>query len=254
VTYAAYLRENEVDLALGVVAEAAATRGAEPFSLDVIRELLRLIPADRAGYFEYGLARPEVSDLLMWDGTGPRYWVEEPEFAFGWDDDVVCAAIGSMPLHDIRSRETAAAMRASDVLTRAQLRRNPWYATVLRPRSVEHEVKLWLSSPRHCVRGFFFVRGPQDRDFNEQECALLTVLRRHLSAARERWERRQPSKALTARELEVMRLVADGSTNRQVARRLVVSDATVRTHLEHVFEKLGVHTRTAAVAQVFGTD
>ena len=53
---------------------------------------------------------------------------------------------------------------------------------------------------------------------------------------------------LSARELEVLRLVADGLSNREVARALVVSEATVKTHLNHVFGKLGAESRTAAVA------
>jgi DNA-binding CsgD family transcriptional regulator len=60
------------------------------------------------------------------------------------------------------------------------------------------------------------------------------------------------SLALTKREIEVLRLIAEGLTNREAARRLSVSDHTIRTHLEHVFTKLGVGTRTAAVAKAFG--
>ena len=49
------------------------------------------------------------------------------------------------------------------------------------------------------------------------------------------------------RELEVLTLVAQGLTNRAIARRLTVSEATVKTHLVHLFAKLGVADRTAAV-------
>ena len=61
-----------------------------------------------------------------------------------------------------------------------------------------------------------------------------------------------PSLALTKREIEVLRLVAEGLTNREAARRLTVTDNTIRTHLEHIFTKLGVGTRTAAIAKAFG--
>lgn len=52
---------------------------------------------------------------------------------------------------------------------------------------------------------------------------------------------------LTGRELEVVRLVARGASNREIARDLHLSEATVKTHLIHVFEKLGVADRTSAV-------
>jgi DNA-binding NarL/FixJ family response regulator len=60
---------------------------------------------------------------------------------------------------------------------------------------------------------------------------------------------RQPATPpLTARELQVLRLIAKGATNREVATRLHVSEAMVKTHLVHAFGKLGVSDRTAAVA------
>jgi DNA-binding NarL/FixJ family response regulator len=59
---------------------------------------------------------------------------------------------------------------------------------------------------------------------------------------------REPAaQPLTQRELQVLELVARGATNREVAARLQVSEATVKTHLVHAFGKLGVSDRTAAV-------
>jgi two-component system nitrate/nitrite response regulator NarL len=54
---------------------------------------------------------------------------------------------------------------------------------------------------------------------------------------------------LTARETEVLRLTADGHSAPEIAEALSLSAATVRTHLQHVYEKLGVSDRAAAVAQ-----
>jgi DNA-binding NarL/FixJ family response regulator len=56
---------------------------------------------------------------------------------------------------------------------------------------------------------------------------------------------------LSPRELEVLRLVAAGATNRSVARQLFVSEATIKTHLLHLYAKLGVRDRAAAVATAY---
>jgi DNA-binding NarL/FixJ family response regulator len=62
----------------------------------------------------------------------------------------------------------------------------------------------------------------------------------------DRW-RAPKADAPTDRELEVLRLVARGLTNRAIGRQLSISEATVKTHLVHAFDKLGVDDRTAAV-------
>jgi ATP/maltotriose-dependent transcriptional regulator MalT len=56
---------------------------------------------------------------------------------------------------------------------------------------------------------------------------------------------------LSARELEVLELVARGTTNREAAARLFISEATVKTHLLHIYTKLGVPDRASAVAAAF---
>ncbi|WP_430331372.1 response regulator [Rhodococcus sp. ACT016] len=58
----------------------------------------------------------------------------------------------------------------------------------------------------------------------------------------------QPRADLSAREIEVLALVAQGLSNRAIAKQLFVSEATVKSHLVHAFTKLDVDSRTAAVA------
>jgi DNA-binding NarL/FixJ family response regulator len=60
-----------------------------------------------------------------------------------------------------------------------------------------------------------------------------------------------PQEALSQRELEVLRLVAGGAANREAAVRLFVSEATIKTHLLHIYGKLGVRDRAAAVGEAF---
>ena len=59
---------------------------------------------------------------------------------------------------------------------------------------------------------------------------------------------RAPRSSLTPRELEVLQLVAAGCSNREIGHDLMLSEATVKSHLVHIYDKLGVRSRTSAVA------
>jgi DNA-binding NarL/FixJ family response regulator len=96
-----------------------------------------------------------------------------------------------------------------------------------------------------------FVRGP-GLDFTERDRALLTLLRPHLHQAYLDAERRRhPTPRLTPRQWDLMNLIATGHTNTQIARRLGLSEGTVRTHLQNIYGKLQVSSRTAAVTRAF---
>jgi DNA-binding NarL/FixJ family response regulator len=95
----------------------------------------------------------------------------------------------------------------------------------------------------------FFLRGP-GLDFQDQDRAMLTLLRPHLYEAYLHAERdRRPPSPLTRRQVDVLLLLADGLTNGQIARRLGISEGTIRAHLENAYRQLGVNNRTAAVTR-----
>src|SRR6266700_3930222 len=102
---------------------------------------------------------------------------------------------------------------------------------VLKARDAEH-----LIQTVRLVAGGNMVIDPQ----------LVVALAEELSTVKER-DRKADS--LTAREIEVLQLLAFGHTNRDIAEKLFISPDTVKTHLEHIFEKLGASDRTAAVAE-----
>ena len=91
--------------------------------------------------------------------------------------------------------------------------------------------------------------GPE---LTDRERFLLRLLRPHVEEYYQRWRRQHPASVdLTPRQLAVLGLVRDGYTNGQIGRRLHLSEGTVRTHLNNAYERLGVQSRTAAVAAVF---
>jgi DNA-binding CsgD family transcriptional regulator len=235
------IAERDVDGVLAVVAEAALVEDAHPFGLPVVERLLNVVPAERGGYFEAGVPA---------HGRGALYAVQTVDLM--WDVNAFLAAEPTYPLRDACSASATTAVKLSDFLRPKEKERSLWYQSIMRPHGAEYECKLWLPAPTGITRGFFFIRGRRDRDFDERDRSVLTVLRPHLAAIRERWERRRRVPGLTDREEEVLRLLKEGLTNQEIADRLVIATGTVRTHLENIFDKLGVHTRTAAVARAFG--
>lgn len=117
---------------------------------------------------------------------------------------------------------------------------------------IEHEMMVCLTAvPGRSVRLIFFRRA--GADFSERDRGLLALLRPHLHEAYRAAERRRRGGApeLTRRQRELLRLVADGYTNARIGRRIGLSEGTVREHLENIFARLQVSSRTAAVIKAF---
>ncbi|HEY3266166.1 MAG TPA: response regulator transcription factor [Armatimonadota bacterium] len=88
------------------------------------------------------------------------------------------------------------------------------------------------------------------RRISNGECLLDSCLTRRLfeefSVLRVRAASAPPPHGLSAREVEVLRLVAEGLNNREIGGRLFVEEKTVKTHLHNIFDKIGVRDRTQA--------
>lgn len=93
------------------------------------------------------------------------------------------------------------------------------------------------------TRGWVKFRAQSRFDAGEHLIAAVEMAHANRSAAPDHLP------ALTPREKEVLELASDGCSTPQIAAALVVSPATVKTHLEHIFEKLEAHDRVSAVAR-----
>jgi DNA-binding CsgD family transcriptional regulator len=227
------LAERDYVGVLDVLHEAAAVDGPLPFTRPVLQALRDLIPCDVVAYHE-GV---DGARRVVWDGE-PRGIVppapREARRRYEEEDPLV---------------PTVGARKYSDYLSRREFHRLATYAEVARPLGVEDMFRLWLEPDGAGGARLEFDRP--DRGFRERDRGVLDLLLPHL---RQFWinamRRRRPvtDSRLTAREGEVLALVAEGRTNAEIARLLWISRETVRKHLENVYDKLGVHTRTSAVA------
>lgn len=227
------LGHRDVHDALKLVHEASSIE-------TTVEPLARLIPCELMSYTEWDIA------------VGPRATstVEQPDVA---TSPAVIEArrelCSTYPLSiKLRSTETRA-VKISDFVSLRELHRSDYYDCVLRPFRIEYQMRLFLAAPAGTSRVFSFSRHGNERDFSERDRTLLELLRPFLTAIRERFDRHQDD-SLTEREAEILGWVARGKTNREIASILYVSPHTIRKHLEHAYEKLGVHTRTAAIARM----
>lgn len=176
---------------------------------------------------------PDTGD----DAGHPLFWVHY------WDSPC------SFP---DRTTDPYGVMKPTDLCSPREWRRSPMYVDLIGRGGKEHELLLFIDDgPGRSLR-LIFSRARGARDFTERDRSLLVLLRPHLHAAYRTVLRRQRgTPELTPRQWQLVRLIDAGYSNTQIARRLNITQNTVRTHLEHVFQRLEVTSRTAALARAF---
>lgn len=235
------ISERDASALLELVHDGASETGTEPFPPNVLHALVELIPSDACvGYQEgdisSGFRMVEQVRLL---GAPPSKAIQEAFHTLGCQNPMNCC---------FRPRERRV-LRISDFFERRERSKLEWDAAVWRPYGIDDGLRLWLPAPPGRARSIYLERS--GKDYTDRERMLLSLLRPHLIRMRENAEFRRRSSGdhgLTAREAEVLGWIARGKTNAQIARLLFISPHTVRKHIENIFEKLGVRTRTEAAA------
>jgi DNA-binding CsgD family transcriptional regulator len=234
------LSEADYRGVLAVLSEASTVEGPTPFTKPVLEALRRLVPCDVVTYHE----RLEPS------GRRHLRYVGEPR---GEVTPEIRAAVRRHWSSDPLTVPYDGARKYSDFLSRREYHRLGMYQEASRPLRIEYMMSLWLDPHGADMARLEFDR--ETKDFSERDRAVLDVLRPHLAQFRANAVRRRRAGGslagrLTPREREIIDLVAKGHQNSEIAAILWISTETVRKHLENAYEKLGVHTRTAAVAAV----
>jgi DNA-binding CsgD family transcriptional regulator len=118
------------------------------------------------------------------------------------------------------------------------------------PTRLGTDLAMPLPGPPGIARCLTFSRG-SDSPFVEEDRGAAVLLQPHIADALRVQSHRAAAGLLTRRQHELLRLVATGEDNVAIARQLRLSPTTVRTHLENAFARLGVSSRTSAVARLW---
>jgi DNA-binding CsgD family transcriptional regulator len=242
---------REARALLDVASAIAYDARAGAFAPEGLTALLELLEADWVTYSEgpIGAARlplplPVKSEVETRPFAGHTAELEAtfnrlfPEYTLGCRPAPACGVV-----------------LIGDVTTDRAWHRTAVYNEWCRVVHIEPQAKISLTVPGSAIgRGLMFdLADDVRRTFGERERTILTLIRPSLMRPivwAEKIRVRHRALGLTARELEVLDLVRSGMTNGEIAGTLVVSPATIRSHLEHAFAKLGAHTRTEAIARL----
>lgn len=251
------MRADRCEALLGFLSEAVSDQGTTPFPARVLAGMRLVVRCETVWYFEwspqelleFSLAADEPEKIL-------RVWPAYRHVRH--DDPLPGGAPDGGPLPD---REwLGQALTISDFVSGREFRRGGLYAEICRPLGVRAVMKLFL--PAGAAAGASLVFDTTRSRFTDSDRLALQRLIPYLVQLRRNAHARKAYLALldstaaartrlqplTPRERVVLARAAAGETNAMIAQALFISPGTVRKHLEHIFDKLEVRTRTEAAA------
>jgi DNA-binding CsgD family transcriptional regulator len=237
---------------LSLLGEAQAIEGPAPFNTELLDRIAALARCDFATFVEVDRTTNTVTDFVLC--TADRaVWGDNTWHA---SEDWYWTSPRSVELLRWKAASRTGPVMLSDIFSRRE-RTRPDFSLNFSEFGTADEIHInldpqrgWSAEMSVCTQG----------EFGARERRILELVRPHLAAGYRAAALRQQLAAtaegldpdsleeLTPREREVIHCVAEGRSNAEIARTLVVEPSTVRKHLEHIYGKLGVRNRTAALA------
>jgi DNA-binding CsgD family transcriptional regulator len=227
----------------------ASAPGGLDYAARVVKVASRLVPADSCSYNHIG------------GGPWLLAWLVEPVDAGDIPDggQLLQKHLHEHPvLAHVQATGDGRARRISDFLSDRQFRSLGLYHDFYRRREVRYQTLIAVPAPGGGLIGIALNR--QRHDFSFEDLELFDLLRIHVGQAAAIALLTQPgpvaspgdatNRLLTSRQARILQLVADGQSDRGIARTLGISTRTVQAHLQHTYRALDVTSRTEAVARL----
>ncbi len=243
------MTDTDIRALLGVFERCQPDADDDIFYADVLTGLRELIPCEDIIFQLMDVAEQRLRLLFVndegvsrEDSIGATSELNQLFWQEFWEEDGCACSVATGDYSTLLHHAE---------LTRTRAYANSPLGSAFGAEGVNDEILVPMTPVGGTDRRLLLSRSADSPDFSEREIAMLALARPHIAelhTRRDRELRGEPH--LTPRQWEVLRQVAKGAGNAQIARTLGVSDATVRKHLENVFLRLGVQSRTEALARV----
>jgi len=251
----ASLSRKDLEGLLAAVTRIHGARRTDALRAAVLAAVRAVIPCEMASF---NIIRPALGRVQVTTAPG---WIESSPDAIG----TVERRFLEHPVvaYFVRTRDEHS-RKLSEFLSRRQFHDTALYVELYRQFGIEFQALMPIILGPSTSVGVVLSRCWTD--FSERDRTLLDLLRPHVAQAYRTAQRLElagqagetesaravEDAGLTPREREVLDRACRGEANAVIADALSLSPLTVKKHLEHVYDKLHVHTRGAAVARVFG--
>jgi len=165
------------------------------------------------------------------------------------------------PMHPSRFKDSDETVICSDtMMSETEWRQSEFYQQFMGARHFDHDADVFFRQNGEIIAVLSLLRDDSLGRFTEAELTRLQHLQPFMEYTLNRvYKPKRFSErdlfsdkyALTERELDVMEIVMDGADTRTMATELNLSVATVKTHLQHIFEKVGVHSTKELISKLY---
>ena len=235
------LQAPDLHVLLDAAAQLAQITTPATLREESVEILFRLVPSTRAGWVTIDLTTGAMSGNHLPEPIPfviplmPRVLSEVPMVA------------------ELLDAPVPGSLRISDTLTPDQWHARPLYAQVYRPMGGEYQIGSLLAVDNGLVETLAVFRA--ESDFTDRELAMVEEFARHVRVTLARLRAaaaRDAQGLLTSRQRQVLAALESGATVRQAATSLGISEKTLENHLQTIYRRLGVSSRTAALHRLGG--